>query len=217
MDNLAERIYTPNSDDLAIFKKTAEQWGGFSNMASGYPILINEKYYIRSSEALYQALKYPFHPEIQRLIIEQHSPMSAKMVGKPYKNLIRPDFDLVKIRLMKWCVYAKLLCNYEKFSSLLLESNNKIIVEESRKDSFWGAKRTKDNKLIGANVLGRILIQARENIKTHNITDPLHPFSQLNNFQLMGEPIQILHRKQHPPISPSNIQPNFLSNLEENS
>lgn len=33
---------------------------------------------IRSSEALYQALKYTEHPDIQLKILEQSSPMSAK-------------------------------------------------------------------------------------------------------------------------------------------
>ena len=41
MDKFAERIYDPASRELAIFKKTHEEWGGYSNMASGYPLLIN--------------------------------------------------------------------------------------------------------------------------------------------------------------------------------
>ena len=99
MDKLAERIYDPTSRELAIFKKTHEQWGGYSNMASGYPLIIND-IKIRSSEALYQALKYTDYPEIQLKILEQTSPMTAKMIAKPFKEFIRPDFEVIKIRIM---------------------------------------------------------------------------------------------------------------------
>ena len=167
MDKLAERIYDPASRELAIFKKTHEQWGGYSNMASGYPLLINNLN-IRSSEALYQALKYTEHPDIQLKILEQTSPMTAKMVAKPFKNMIRQDFEKKKIIFMKWCVRAKLLNNYDKFSKILLASENRIIVEESRRDNFWGAKRSVNDKLIGINVLGRILIELREELKNNN-------------------------------------------------
>lgn len=200
MDKLAERIYDPASKELAIFKKTHEQWGGYSNMASGYPLIIND-IEIRSSEALYQALKYTNHPEIQFKILEQTSPMTAKMVAKPFKELIRPDFEIIKIRIMKWCVHAKLLCNYEKFSHLLLESENKMIVEESRRDNFWGAKRTQDNKLIGVNVLGRILMEARENLKKGTIKDHLLPFQTIDNFKILGRNIEVVHKLNEPIIT----------------
>lgn len=199
MNKLAERIYDSTSKELAIFKKTHEQWGGYSNMASGYPLIIND-IEIRSSEALYQALKYTNYPEIQLKILEQASPMTAKMVAKPFKELIRPDFEIIKIRIMKWCVHAKLLCNYEKFSHLLLESENKMIVEESRRDNFWGAKRTQDNKLIGVNVLGRILMEARENLKRGTIQDHLLPFQTIDNFKILGRNVEVVHKLNEPII-----------------
>lgn len=199
MDKLAERIYDPKSREIAIFKKTHDEWGGYSNMASGYPLLINNLN-IRSSEALYQALKYTEHPDIQLKILEQSSPMTAKMVAKPFKEFIRPDFEIIKIRIMKWCVYAKLLCNYEKFSKLLLESENKIIVEESRRDNFWGAKRTPDDKLIGVNVLGRILMESRENLKKGAIQDDLLPFQTIDNFKILGKDIEVVHKLDKPII-----------------
>ncbi|MDV7376303.1 NADAR family protein [Acinetobacter baumannii] len=209
MDKLAERIYDPESQDLAIFKKTQEEWGGYSNMASGYPIVIND-IYIRSSEALYQALKYPTRPDVQNKILIQSSPMTAKMVGKPFRELVRPDFDLIKIKVMKWCVYAKLLSNYDKFSSLLLESENKIIVEESRKDNFWGAKRTLDNKLIGINVLGRILMEIRHNIRAGLIPDKLEPFHSISDFKILGNDIKTIHKSNNCITEQDHTRQQFL-------
>lgn len=209
MDKLAERIYDPETQDLAIFRKTHEQWGGYSNMAAGYPIVIND-IYIKSSEALYQAFKYPTRPDVQNKILIQSSPMTAKMVGKPFRDSIRPDFDLIKIKIMKWCVYAKLLSNYEKFSDLLLESENKIIVEESRKDNFWGAKRTNDNKLIGINVLGRILMETRENIKNGKIPDRLEPFHSISDFKLLGHNIRTIQKIDRTLLQDEEIQQSLL-------
>jgi ribA/ribD-fused uncharacterized protein len=192
MDKLAERIYDPSQQDLAIFKKTHEQWGEFSNMASGFPIRINN-HVLLSSEALYQALKFTDYPDIQKKIIAERSPMTAKMVAKPFKNMIRQDFENKKIIFMKWCVRAKLLNNYDKFSKILLASENRIIVEESRRDNFWGAKRSDNDKLIGINVLGRILIELREELKNNKSLEILGPID-VPDFYLYGEPIQPIEK-----------------------
>lgn len=192
MDKLAERIYDPSKQDLAIFKKTHEQWGEFSNMASGFPMRINN-HVLLSSEALYQALKFTDYPDIQKKIIAERSPMTAKMVAKPFKNMIRQDFENKKIIFMKWCVRAKLLNNYDKFSKILLASENRIIVEESRRDNFWGAKRSDNDNLIGINVLGRILIELREELKNNKFSEILGPID-VPKFYLYGEPIQPIEK-----------------------
>ncbi len=44
-------------DESAIFRKTAERFGGLSNMAPGYPLLINGVRML-TSEALYQACRF---------------------------------------------------------------------------------------------------------------------------------------------------------------
>ncbi|HCA5050126.1 TPA: NADAR family protein [Acinetobacter baumannii] len=193
MDKLAERIYDPSTQELAVFKKTKEEWGGFSNMAADYPISINGQL-IRSSEALYQALKYTHYPDIQKKILQEYSPMTAKMVGKPYKQYIRDDFEDKKIIIMKWSVRAKLMCNFEKFSAELLASENRIIVEESRRDNFWGAKRVESGHLVGVNVLGRILMELRDLIKEKSVPDILYPLN-IENFNLYGEPIEAIHKQ----------------------
>ena len=71
--------YTYQAHQSATFRRTRESWGGFSNMASGYPITIGRTH-IRTSEALYQALKFPHHPDAQTAIIAERSPMQAKRV-----------------------------------------------------------------------------------------------------------------------------------------
>ena len=180
------RIY--NIDECISFRKTNEEFGGLSNMASGYPIVINN-IYIRTSEALYQAIRFSDYPEIQKEIIEQKSPMSAKMVSKKYrKEKTRMDWDIRRVAIMKWCLRVKLVQNLDTFSTLLKKTEDNYIVEESRKDKFWGAQRI-DNKILkGTNGLGRLLMELREIYNNYTISSV--PPLKINNFKLYDKYIE---------------------------
>ncbi len=180
---------TYNRLECITFRKTAEKFGGLSNMAGGYLLNVNGVK-ILTSEALYQACRFPHLPEVQRLIIAERSPMTAKMKSKPYRNNSRVDWDIVRTKVMRWCLQVKLIQNWEKFSELLLETGDLPIVEDSRKDDFWGAKPEDEEVLTGANVLGRLLMQVREQIKTGEITSGtiIKPLP-IQNFLLYGQEI----------------------------
>lgn len=150
-----------------VFLKTDGPFGGLSNMAGGFSLRVNGMR-ILTSEALYQACRFPHRLEVQRLIIEQKSPMTAKMKSKPYRRDSRPDWDQVRVKIMRWCLRVKLAQNWGAFSGLLLETGERQIVEESRKDDFWGAKATDEGTLVGMNVLGRLLMELREAIKAES-------------------------------------------------
>lgn len=221
MDKMADlRIYDPAK--CAVFCKTKERYGGNSNMAAGFPLRVNNVK-ILTSEALYQACRFPLYPEIQKKIISQKSPMTAKMVGKPYrKTSNREDWELIHVTLMKWCLRVKLLQNWTSFSQVLLETGDLSVVEFSTKgDDFWGAvlvkeiefsnKKTKKRSpkyqpsvempagfLVGYNVLGRLIQELRENVKT-GIDSMSRNFTRLaplpiENFLLLGEPIKEILR-----------------------
>ena len=55
-----------------VFRKTQEEFGGLSNMAAGFPLRVNGAD-IPTSEALYQACRFPHLPDVQRLIVAQKS------------------------------------------------------------------------------------------------------------------------------------------------
>ncbi len=150
--------------ESAVFLKTKEKHGGLSNMAGGFPLVINGVA-IRTSEALYQACRFPHLPELQRDIVAQKSPMTAKMKGKPYRHISRPDWDAVRVKIMRWCLQVKLAQNWDNFSELLLETGDIPIVEHSRRDDFWGAKPINGETLVGTNALGRLLMELRERVK----------------------------------------------------
>lgn len=176
-------------DSSIVFRKTKEKFGGLSNMASGYPIEING-ITILTSEALYQALRYPFNPDIQITIITEKSPMTAKMKSKKYRNLSRNDWEDIRVRVMRWCLRIKLINNWKSFGELLQSTENLPIVEFSMKDDFWGAVPSKENDkiLVGQNVLGRLLMELRDEYRHVNEKKNYFLFSpKINNFFLNKE------------------------------
>jgi type I restriction enzyme S subunit len=173
-----------------VFRKTTEKWGGLSNMAAGFPIIVNG-IHIRSSEALYQACRFPHLPNVQEMIISQTSPMTAKMVSKPFRCDTRKDWKLARIVIMKWCLRVKLVQNWNEFEKLLLETSSFPIVESSNKDAFWGARPVDKNLLVGVNALGRLLMELRnfviqsDGVPILSVANP-----QIDDFLIFGEPIQ---------------------------
>lgn len=166
-------------------------------MASGYPITIRDVI-VPSSEALYQALRFPHMPELQERIIRQNSGMSAKMVVKPFRTQSRADWEQVKVGLMRWCLRAKLLHNWDAFGQLLLSTDNQDIVEDSRKDSYWGAIAQEDSTLMGYNVLGRLLMELREQLveRPDGLIELQPP--DVSNCLFLGVTVPILERVDPP-------------------
>ena len=184
------QIRTYERSQSVVFFKTKEAFGGLSNMASGYPLRVNG-IRILTSEALYQACRFPHLPEVQRQIIAEQSPMTAKMKSKPYRSQSREDWDTVRTQIMRWCLRVKLAQNWKTFGDLLLATGDRPIVEESRKDDFWGAKQRDDGILVGINVLGRLLMELRMELRS-NQRDDLRVVRPLpiRDFLLYERPIQ---------------------------
>lgn len=198
------RVYSRN--ECIVFHKTKEAFGGLSNMASGYPLRINGVR-ILTAEALYQACRFPQLPDVQKEIIAQHSPMTAKMKGKPFKAQSRDDWEEVKAKVMRWCLRVKLAQNYSRFSELLLSTQEKPIVEFSVKDDYWGAREIDRTTLGGENVLGRLLMELRELIKVDVdrrllVVEPLN----IPNFHLFEKPILRVSSSNSPVDMPSQNQ-----------
>ncbi|MFJ5486200.1 NADAR domain-containing protein [Hansschlegelia beijingensis] len=192
------RTYYPA--ESAVFLKTNERFGGLSNMAPGFPIVLNGVR-IRTSEALYQACRFPRRPDVQRQIIDDPSPMTAKMRSKPFRSDTRPDWDAVRVKIMRWCLRVKLAQNWQTFGKLLLSTADMPIVEKKvRRKDFWGATEQPDGTLVGMNVLGRLLMELREQLKgdeaeSLRFIEPL----AIPDFLLFGEPIEAVQ-------APNNAQ-----------
>lgn len=196
------RIY--NINECIVFAKTNEPFGSLSNMASGYPLFINDNI-IPSSEALYQAMRYSLFPHIQHEIISQHSPMTAKMISKKYHTYTRQDWEDIKIKVMRWALQVKLSQHWTKFSALLDATGNKPIVEYSTKDKVWGATKISDTQLSGVNALGRLLMELRENyVRANQHIECVTPPSNVAGFRLYDHDIDMVCNEDY-----------FLNNPDE--
>jgi type I restriction enzyme, S subunit len=188
------RIYDRCS--AVVFRITSGEFGGLSNMAPDFPLEVNG-IPIATTEALYQACRFPDRPDVQALVLDQRSPMTAKMKSKRYRKSTRADWEKVRVKIMRWCLRVKLAQNWSSFSALLLKTGHRPIVEESRKDDFWGAKPQDGGRLLGMNVLGRLLMELRQQLQTgekealRSVTRP-----DISNFLLLGRTIETVEPRE---------------------
>jgi ribA/ribD-fused uncharacterized protein len=191
------KVYYAN--ECCVFRKTKELYGGLSNMASGFPLKVNGVH-ILTSEAIYQACRFPHLPDVQEKIIKEKSPMSAKMVGKPHRGNSRPDWDDTRIKIMRWSLRVKLAQNFVEFGKLLESTFDKPIVEDSSKDDFWGAISDKqdENILKGTNALGRLLMELRQFYNEKRYSYEMFVVEPLNipNFTLFGQIIDTIDERE---------------------
>ena len=181
--------------NCAVFYKVKEEFGGLSNMSGGYPIKLNGVT-IYSSEALYQACRFPHEATWQKEIITQKSPMAAKMKSKKdnrRKDYSRQDWEDVRVDLMRWVLRVKLAHHYTAMSKILLATGDRPIVEKSRKDRFWGAVEDKEGVLHGCNQLGQLLMELRSLIKTKSSKEltKVEPLD-IPDFLLLNKPISTI-------------------------
>lgn len=216
--------------ECAVFRKTNERFGGLSNMAPGYPLLVNG-ISIANSELLYQAMRFPHEPSLQELLFAQRSPMTAKMKIKPYRSESRPDWERIRTRVMRWCLRVKLAQNWETFGMLLVSTDERPIVEFSTKDPFWGAQPADKNILIGMNVLGRLLMELRfllrqperdslRNVQPPEIPGALllgNPIERVSAFQSKAEPARANLPETSPVRRVHAIQPTLPTGFDGGS
>jgi ribA/ribD-fused uncharacterized protein len=163
-------------------------------MCGGYPIEViagGVVIPIRTTEALYQAMRFPDHPDIQREVISQKSPMTAKMKTKPHRATKgRQDWDQVRVQTMYWCNQLKLAQNWKSFRALLDATGDRDIVEYSTKDPFWGARPINGDvdTIRGHNTLGKVLMRLREKMQNRPTEIPV---PKVDNFLLYGKPVEV--------------------------
>jgi ribA/ribD-fused uncharacterized protein len=181
------RRYDP--EEAVVFCKTREKWGEFSNMAAGFPVVVAGVEW-HTSEALYQACRFPHLSEVQKIILKQSSPMTAKMQSKKYLSQTRKDWDQVRVNVMRWVLRVKLSQKYTFFAPVLKRTGTNPIVEKSHKDQFWGAVPDTQGFLCGQNILGRLLMELREEVcqRSNDEFNVIEP-PALDNFLIFGNPV----------------------------
>ena len=109
-------------------------------------------------EHYFQAQKFKDAAHRER-IRGARSPMEAKTLGQTRQVPIRSDWETVKEEVMKKALRLKF--QNPHLRSLLLSTKNRMLVEDSPYDRYWGCGR--DEK--GKNRLGILLMEVRDEIR----------------------------------------------------
>jgi len=118
----------------------------------------------KTAEHAYQASKYE-DDEIRKSIQNARSSHDAMKIAKNvYSDKKRKDWYEVKLDLMEDICRAKLSQHFY-VQKKLLQTEDRDLIENSPRDSFWGWGENKD----GENNLGKIWMKLREELKNGEI------------------------------------------------
>jgi len=133
-----------------------DEYGDFSNFSS-HGIEIDGIWW-KTVEHYFQTQKFN-DSEYRDKIRGSHTAKQAAELGRSRKVPIRPDWEMVKDRIMEEAVLAKFQ-THNSLKEMLLSTGVQDIVENAPGDYYWGAG--KDGT--GLNKLGKILVKVRARI-----------------------------------------------------
>lgn len=126
----------------------------------------------RTAEAMFQYVRFDGHPEVQKEILEQKSPMAAKMKARKNRALLNRgenwDDHSSDLLLMKQCLLLKLE-QHPELKQELIKTGRDLILEDctthDRESArYWGMV-CKKGQWIGENHLGKIWMDIRADLQ----------------------------------------------------
>lgn len=116
---------------------------------------------LRPVEYAYQAAKTD-DPAEKRWILESDSPGEAKRRSR--KVTLRKDWDAIKVAVMFQLLREKF--THPSLCAKLLATGDEELVEGNRwHDNFWGVCHCGRCTDVGENMLGKLLMQVREELR----------------------------------------------------
>ena len=146
------------------FKKVAEEYGWMGNMAP-YPIKFDGKVW-RTSEALFQSMRFD-DDNVKEIIRGEKSPMGAKMKAKKNRDqMVVVPMSELDVENMRKCVKMKFDA-HPQLKRQLMNTKDSFIYEDignrnGERHKFWGAKKWSESEGDGNNMMGKILMDLRE-------------------------------------------------------
>lgn len=144
--------------DVIKFYKVSDKFGYLSNFAR-YPIFL-DRFIWPTTEHYFQAMKFEDY-DIQDKLRAIPKAIDVAQEGRSRKYILRNDWEDVKLSIMKRALYAK-FTQHRFLAVELLKTNNKLIVEHTVNDSFWGDGGNGH----GFNHLGLLLMEIRDEINS---------------------------------------------------
>lgn len=173
-----------------MFNLADDEFGWLSNMNCDWHVRYKGIVY-PSAEHLFQYLRYEQLEPVKLMdrklkrevmvtkegirdeILAQPSPMIAKRVAKRFRKLIGEEDNKSKAHdclIMKKVLGRKLAYNPDLFRKLISIREDMIIEDATNrvqkgKVDFWGAALQEDGTWVGDNMLGKIWIQMRDDLR----------------------------------------------------
>ena len=97
---------------------------------------------------------------VQELLGDTRSAHEAFTLSQKHKDLRRPDWDAVKVPIMRDILRAK-ADQHEYVRRKLLATGDRTLIENSWRDDFWGWGPNRD----GQNMLGKLWMEVRAELK----------------------------------------------------
>lgn len=142
-----------------MIKEFDKEWAFLSNFY--WQEIEHEGIVYPTNEHFFQAMK-TLDPAERRAIANSGTPGQAKRMGR--KVSLRPDWENVKVAIMKEALYKKFAD--EELADWLVETSDEELVEGNWwHDNFWGSCSCEKCKDQGLNMLGKLLMEVREEIK----------------------------------------------------
>lgn len=150
---------------IIYFYKVEEPYGCFSNFSPHNINLDGQDW--RTVEHYYQAQKFvgTIDQGLMRVIQEAATPAEAAQLGRDPRRQIRPDWEQVKLSIMRAAVLVKFL-THKDIQRILLGTGDQLLVEDSLTDYYWGCGCDKT----GQNHLGKVLMSVRAEIAQHLVS-----------------------------------------------
>ncbi len=191
--------------DIIRFYRTTETHGFLSNFWVSTPIL-QQGHVFKTSEHLYQALKFSHEADVFELIRDAKSARIAADLGRKSQGM-REDWDDVKLFAMR----LALLLKFEDFvaRTMLLDTGDAMLVEHTP-DAYWGdgggpkaadwQDAPKEYQGPGLNMLGKLLGEVRAFYNELKDVSPHEEAAEISDLQ--AEICARLRTKQYPVIFP---------------
>jgi ribA/ribD-fused uncharacterized protein len=145
------------------FYHFSDPYGYFSNF-SPHAIQLDGKLW-PTSEHYFQAQKFR-DEDIQEQVRQATTPSLAARLGRDRTKPLRRDWEAVKDDVMRRAVRAK-FTQHDSLRHKLLATGDAVLVEHTDRDAYWGDGGDGSGK----NMLGRLLMELREALRTAGGTD----------------------------------------------
>ncbi|EST06933.1 Conserved hypothetical protein CHP02464 [Kalmanozyma brasiliensis GHG001] len=147
---------------IAFFRQDQPNYH-LSNSSPAYPLHYNGIRYA-TAEHLFQSLKFPDRPDLAAKVRRAKTPSDAMRIARSHTSHYPAGWfnEGLNVKVMHDVVLVK-FSQWGKLREALLETEERVLVNDSPTDVFWG-----DSAGRGRNVLGKVLMDVREVLRENS-------------------------------------------------